>query len=53
MTVPDLAGTITARAATVPGIVAVSLCGSHARGNARPDSDLDLDLSLLCLTSLS
>ena len=44
MTVPDLARTITARAATVPGIVAVSLGGSHARGNAGPDSDLDLGL---------
>lgn len=45
MTVPDLARTIAARVAHVPGIVAVSLGGSHARGNARPDSDLDLGLA--------
>ncbi|WP_102128136.1 nucleotidyltransferase family protein [Deinococcus planocerae] len=45
MTVPDLARTIAAQVARVPGIVAVSLGGSHARGNARPDSDLDLGLA--------
>lgn len=45
MTVPPLAHTIAARVAQVPGILAVSLGGSHARGNARPDSDLDLGLA--------
>jgi predicted nucleotidyltransferase len=30
--------------AEVPGVVAVVLGGSHARGRARPDSDLDLGL---------
>jgi len=45
VTVPALAYAIAARAASVPGIVAVSLGGSHARGNARPDSDLDLGLA--------
>lgn len=43
--VPSLAQTIAARAIQVPGIVAVSLGGSHARGNARPDSDIDLGLA--------
>lgn len=43
--VPALARTIAARAAQVPGVVAVSLGGSHARGTARPDSDLDLGLA--------
>ncbi|WP_216319633.1 nucleotidyltransferase domain-containing protein [Deinococcus aestuarii] len=42
MTVPDLARTIAAQVAQVPGVVAVSLGGSHARGNARPDLDLGL-----------
>lgn len=45
MTLPPLAQTIAARAAEVPGVVAVSLGGSHARGKARPDSDLDLGLA--------
>lgn len=45
MTLPPLAHSITAQVAQVPGIVAVSLGGSHARGNARPDSDLDLGLA--------
>lgn len=35
---------LAARLAQVPGVVAVSLGGSHARGSARPDSDLDLGL---------
>ncbi|GAA5511470.1 hypothetical protein Dcar01_00180 [Deinococcus carri] len=42
--VPALARTIAARAARIPGVVAVALGGSHARGTARPDSDLDLGL---------
>lgn len=45
MTLPPLAHSITARVAPIPGIVAVSLGGSRARGNARPDSDLDLGLA--------
>ncbi|GBF03865.1 nucleotidyltransferase [Deinococcus aerius] len=45
MTVPTLARSIAARAAGVPGVVAVALGGSHARGTARPDSDLDLCLA--------
>ncbi|GMA14622.1 nucleotidyltransferase domain-containing protein [Deinococcus metallilatus] len=43
--VPALARTIAARVARIPGIAAVALGGSHARGTARPDSDLDLGLS--------
>lgn len=42
---PPLARAIAARAVQVPGIVAVSLGGSHAQGNARPDSDIDLSLA--------
>lgn len=33
---------ITVRLAAVPGVVAVVLGGSYARGTARPDSDLDV-----------
>src|ERR1700740_1392619 len=29
---------------TVPGIVAIALGGSYARGAARPDSDMDIGL---------
>lgn len=43
--VPALAQAIAARVARVPGVVAVSLGGSHARGTDRPDSDLDLGLA--------
>lgn len=42
--VPELARSVAARLAAVPGVVAVSLGGSHARGTARPDSDIDLGL---------
>lgn len=45
MTLPLLAHSIAARMAQVPGVVAVSLGGSRARGNASPDSDLDLGLA--------
>ncbi|MEF2277771.1 nucleotidyltransferase domain-containing protein [Deinococcus sp. YIM 134068] len=45
MTVPALSHAITARVSRIPGVVAVSLGGSHARGNARSDSDLDLGLA--------
>jgi hypothetical protein len=31
-----------ARLSAIPGVVAVVLGGSHARGRARPDSDIDL-----------
>ena len=41
---PPLALTVAARLAQVPGVVAVALGGSAARGTARPDSDLDLGL---------
>jgi hypothetical protein len=43
-TVKDLARQLAARLAQVPGVVAVALGGSHARGAARPDSDVDLAL---------
>ncbi|PYE54840.1 nucleotidyltransferase domain-containing protein [Deinococcus yavapaiensis] len=42
--VTALAFRLADRLATVPGIVAVLLGGSRARGAARPDSDLDLGL---------
>lgn len=46
MTLPPekqaLLDAITARLAAVPGVVAVVLGGSYARGTARPDSDLDV-----------
>jgi hypothetical protein len=35
---------VAARLAAVPGVVAVVLGGSHARGTARPDSDLDVGI---------
>ncbi|TKD12353.1 nucleotidyltransferase domain-containing protein [Polyangium fumosum] len=37
-----LLDTITTRLSAVPGVVAVVLGGSYARGMARPDSDLDV-----------
>ncbi|WP_220040273.1 nucleotidyltransferase domain-containing protein [Nonomuraea aridisoli] len=40
---PDL-DAIAARLAAVPGVVAVALGGSRARGTHRPDSDIDLGL---------
>ncbi|MFB4277914.1 nucleotidyltransferase domain-containing protein [Nonomuraea sp. MTCD27] len=40
---PDLHG-IASRLVTVPGVVAVVLGGSRARGTHRPDSDIDLGL---------
>lgn len=43
--IPPLALSVAARLTEVPGVVAVSLGGSWARGTARPDSDLDLGLS--------
>ncbi|WP_235030652.1 nucleotidyltransferase domain-containing protein [Nonomuraea solani] len=43
MSNPDLHG-IAARLAEVPGVVAVVLGGSRARGTHRPDSDIDLGL---------
>lgn len=33
---------LVARLAAIPGVAAVALGGSHARGRARPDSDVDL-----------
>jgi len=39
-----LAGRVAARLGRVGGVAAVSLGGSWARGDARPDSDLDLGL---------
>jgi hypothetical protein len=40
----ELANFVTQRLSTVKGVVAVVLGGSHARGNAKPDSDIDLAL---------
>jgi hypothetical protein len=40
----ELVGALTTALAAVPGIVAVVLGGSWARGDARPDSDVDLAL---------
>ena len=37
-----LLDTITARLSAVPGVIAVVLGGSYARGTARPESDLDV-----------
>ncbi len=39
-----LAGDIAGRLGEVPGVAAVALGGSWARGDARPDSDVDLGL---------
>ena len=44
--VSDFLDRVTAWAAHQPTIAAVALVGSHARGAARPDSDIDL--VLLC-----
>jgi len=38
----ELVGTLARRLGAVPGVAAVVLGGSHARGRARPDSDIDL-----------
>jgi len=45
MSLPPLVHSLAARLARIPGVQAVALGGSHARGNARPDSDLDLSLA--------
>lgn len=39
-----LAHTIAAQLGEIPGIVAVVIGGSHARGDAKPNSDIDLGL---------
>ncbi|MFN8592049.1 MAG: nucleotidyltransferase domain-containing protein [Thermomicrobiales bacterium] len=41
---PASVSEVVARVATVPGVVAVALGGSRARGTERPDSDWDLGL---------
>lgn len=41
---PDLTRTLAAHLAQIPGVRAVSLGGSRARGAAPPDSDIDLGL---------
>jgi tRNA nucleotidyltransferase (CCA-adding enzyme) len=38
----ELLKTITQQLSEIPGIVAIVLGGSYARGTARPDSDLDI-----------
>jgi hypothetical protein len=40
----DLVFSLAKRLAAIPGVRAVALGGSHARGRARPDSDIDLVL---------
>lgn len=40
----EIVAEITSRLATIPGVRAVVLGGSHARGRARPGSDVDLGL---------
>lgn len=40
----ELCGRIVARLRTIDGIEAVALGGSHARGTARPDSDVDIGI---------
>jgi predicted nucleotidyltransferase len=40
----DLAAAVAARLATIDGVVAVALGGSWARGDAGPDSDVDLGI---------
>jgi hypothetical protein len=42
--VPRLAEEVAQRLAAIEGVVAVVLGGSYARGNQRPDSDVDLGL---------
>ena len=41
---PDLLSSLAARLAQIPGVQAVTLGGSRARGTVQPDSDLDLGL---------
>ncbi|WP_161883056.1 nucleotidyltransferase family protein [Deinococcus alpinitundrae] len=41
---PELIRTLAARLAQIPGVRAVTLGGSRARGPAQPDSDIDLGL---------
>lgn len=43
-TIPALAFAVASRLAEIPGVTAVALGGSHARGVALPDSDLDIGL---------
>ena len=38
----ELVSSLSKRLGAIPGVVAVVLGGSHARGRARPDSDIDL-----------
>jgi len=38
----ELVSSLTARLASIPGVAAVVLGGSHARGRAKSDSDIDL-----------
>jgi predicted nucleotidyltransferase len=40
----ELVSSLSARLASLPGVAAVVLGGSHARGRAKPDSDIDLGL---------
>src|SRR6516165_6398162 len=40
----DLVSSLTKRLGEIPGIKAVVLGGSYARGRAQPDSDIDLGL---------
>ena len=40
----ELAGRVASRLGALEGVAAVALGGSWARGEARPDSDLDLGL---------
>ena len=42
MSIASLLEELAAWAATRPDVVAVGLVGSHARGTARPDSDVDV-----------
>jgi predicted nucleotidyltransferase len=38
----ELVSSLTARLASIPGVAAVVLGGSYARGRAQPGSDIDL-----------
>ena len=40
----ELVSSLTTRLASIPGVAAVVLGGSYARGRARPGSDIDLGL---------
>lgn len=40
----ELASSLAERLGAIPGMQAVVLGGSHARGRARPESDIDLGL---------